>query len=158
MIKLPHFLAVLFLLAIVVSSSANAQETWFWQNPRPHGTHLRAVQTSNPNLIVAVGNRGTVMKSTNGGVQWMIQNSSVTANLNGLAFIDANTGIIVGDGGTVLRPDIRDRLLTRDNSELTTQCQCERDTSLGDHKAWAIQKFLQSHFCLVILVPVAEGS
>jgi len=33
----------------------------------------------------------------------MIQNSSVTANLNGLAFIDANTGIIVGDGGTVLR-------------------------------------------------------
>jgi len=88
----------------------------------------------------------------------MIQNSSVTANLNGLAFIDANTGIIVGDGGTVLRPDIRDRLLTRDNSELTTQCQCERDTSLGDHKAWAIQKFLQSHFCLVILVPVAEGS
>jgi len=69
MIKLPHFLAVLFLLAIVVSSSATAQETWFWQNPRPHGTHLRAVQTINPNLIVAVGNRGTVMKSTNGGVQ-----------------------------------------------------------------------------------------
>jgi photosystem II stability/assembly factor-like uncharacterized protein len=101
--RLPHFFAALISFTVIATSSANAQENWFWQNPRPHGNHLRAVQTINPNLIVAVGDRGTVMKSTNGGIQWTVQYSGVTANLNGLAFIDANTGIIVGDGGTVLR-------------------------------------------------------
>ena len=36
---------------------------------------------------------------------WVVQQAGVTVNLNGVHFINKNTGWIVGDGGLILRTD-----------------------------------------------------
>ncbi|MDQ3019999.1 MAG: YCF48-related protein [Bacteroidota bacterium] len=51
--------------------------------------------------MTIVGNYGSVLKTTNSGINWRILNSGVTNNLN---YISENT--IVGDNGTALRVNI----------------------------------------------------
>ncbi len=51
----------------------------------------------------AIGDDGTILKTTNGGSQWVIQTSPVIGFFNDVFFIDANYGWIVGNGGYILR-------------------------------------------------------
>jgi photosystem II stability/assembly factor-like uncharacterized protein len=73
----------------------------------------------------AVGDMGTILKTTDSGDSWNSITSGVTDGLNNVYFFDDNTGIIVGDGGLILRTtnggsswttivvtDIYDRLLS----------------------------------------------
>lgn len=49
------------------------------------------------------GNYSPIYKTTDGGVNWVKQTQSLTANqLNGVFFINSNTGWAVGDGGVIL--------------------------------------------------------
>ena len=57
----------------------------------------------NPNNGITVGEFGTILSTTDGGVSW-IQETSGTGNfLRGISFIDVNTGIAVGYEGTILK-------------------------------------------------------
>jgi hypothetical protein len=49
-----------------------------------------------------VGLNGTILRTTNGGVDWTNQSSGTTCGLLAVSFIDANTGIVVGLDGTIL--------------------------------------------------------
>jgi photosystem II stability/assembly factor-like uncharacterized protein len=52
----------------------------------------------------AVGQGGTIRKTTNAGVNWISQTSGFTANyLCSVFFTDVNTGYIVGSGGLILK-------------------------------------------------------
>lgn len=51
----------------------------------------------------AVGNSGTIRRTTNGGVTWSAQTSGTSATLWEVVMTDANTGTIVGDGGRIMR-------------------------------------------------------
>jgi hypothetical protein len=66
---------VVMLLASVSRSSA--QPGWFWQNPRPQGNALYGVSVLNANTMIAVGDAGTVVKSTDGGAKWTVQSYEV---------------------------------------------------------------------------------
>ena len=44
---------------------------WEWQNPLPQGNTLRDVQLFSANTAIAVGDAGTVMKTTDGGESWL---------------------------------------------------------------------------------------
>lgn len=48
------------------------------------------------NLVFAVGNNGTILKTTDGGVNWVQKNSGVTFRLDKLQFVNENVGYIFG--------------------------------------------------------------
>ena len=51
----------------------------------------------------AVGAKGTILSTVDGGVTWEPQASDTDANLLSVAFLDANQGLAVGEKGTILR-------------------------------------------------------
>ena len=51
----------------------------------------------------AVGDAGTILKSTDAGVTWSPLTSGTTNDLHGVYFLDATEGVAVGDSGTILR-------------------------------------------------------
>ncbi|UCH85246.1 MAG: T9SS type A sorting domain-containing protein [Candidatus Latescibacterota bacterium] len=51
----------------------------------------------------AVGNLGTILRTTDGGASWSLQTSGTSARLFDVYFSDANTGTAVGSNGTILR-------------------------------------------------------
>jgi len=46
---------------------------------------------------------GTILKTTNGGLNWIIQNSGTANALYTLYFCNENTGYVVGGAGTILK-------------------------------------------------------
>ena len=50
----------------------------------------------------AVGDGGTILASTDGGVSWKTQSSGTEAGLRSVQFLDARQGWAVGDSGTIL--------------------------------------------------------
>lgn len=55
--------------------------------------------------VVAVGQRGHVLRSTDGGKTWMQGKVPVSADLTAVQFVDGRTGHAVGHDGVVLRTE-----------------------------------------------------
>ncbi|MEZ4691312.1 MAG: hypothetical protein R3A12_14585 [Ignavibacteria bacterium] len=49
------------------------------------------------------GGSGIITKSTNGGINWIVQNGNVSNNLNSIFFINDDNGYAVGDGGAITK-------------------------------------------------------
>ena len=94
------------ILYVLAASAGLAQVAinpgWHSQTPLPNGKTLRAVAALDVNTAVAVGDGGTILRTTDGGVTWNTQVSPTTANLHAIAFSGARTGAAVGAGGTIL--------------------------------------------------------
>jgi len=87
------------LFSIFAINYANAQ--WFWQNPLPQGNTLYSVCFIDTNIGFAVGWEGTIIKTTNGGNNWMIQKIGTSDLFFSVCFTDINTGYVVGYNGTI---------------------------------------------------------
>ncbi len=93
-------LTAIALLLIFITNYCYTQSGWFWQNPLPQGNDLFSGQYINLNLMYAVGDAGTFIKSTNGGLNWTITHSlgGFTGNyakpLYTLKFLNELTGFI----------------------------------------------------------------
>jgi photosystem II stability/assembly factor-like uncharacterized protein len=94
-----------FILSALFGSSHAQLNTWRWQNPLPAGNYLRAVQMISLTTVYISGDGGNVMKSTDGGDSWTLQNSilGIKANFNCLSFLDENYGFCAGDSGRMIR-------------------------------------------------------
>ena len=57
----------------------------------------------NRNNGIVVGAMGTILKTTNGGLTWILKSSGTSENLYGVYFADKNNGAIVGSRGTILK-------------------------------------------------------
>lgn len=79
-----------------------SQSGWFWQNPLPQGNNLKAVKFADNNTAYACGEYGTVMKTTNRGINWSIIRIEPNRTCITLSFINANTGI-VGYGASIYK-------------------------------------------------------
>jgi photosystem II stability/assembly factor-like uncharacterized protein len=86
------------LLAVLAFSvgETNAQTGWYWQSPLPQGNHLVGVRFISPTVGWAVGEYGTILKTTNGGASWTLQTRETRGSLFGIYFADENTGTAVG--------------------------------------------------------------
>src|SRR5215471_13831403 len=84
------------------TSGSSFTSGWVWQNPLPQGHHLESVAFLDPDTLVAVGQYGTVLKSTDAGLNWTIQNPAIHS-LFAVTFSDALTGTAVGVNGTIVR-------------------------------------------------------
>lgn len=72
--------------------------------PDPSGTtsNLNSISSINQDTAYAVGDAGTILKTTDGGNSWVSQQSNTTVNLNSIHFINSLKGIAIGNNGTVL--------------------------------------------------------
>jgi len=61
----------LFLSALALLAFNPSFAGWFWQNPRPQGNPLASVYFVDPDTGYAVGESGTILKTTNGGAAWV---------------------------------------------------------------------------------------
>ena len=91
----------LFSLFALVSCVAFSQ--WSWQNQLPQGNKLNCIRAINTSTVYAVGNCGTILKTTNGGTNWVILNPGISADLLSAFFIHADTGYAVGAAGVILK-------------------------------------------------------
>ncbi len=94
---------IISFLLILSASNILSQSGWFWQNPLPQGNDLNSIKFIDGNTGYAVGIKGTIIKTTDGGNNWYLQNSKTTEILYNVLFVNESIGIVVGERGTVLR-------------------------------------------------------
>lgn len=85
---------------VAVTTLANAQTNYTVRRLLPGAGALRAV-ASNGTVMIAVGDGGRILSSTDGAT-WTARQSGVTARLNGATHGDGKF-VVVGDGGCVLK-------------------------------------------------------
>ncbi len=102
-------LNIMILLLLPEKNNLNAQTSFFWQHPLPTGNQLEAVKFINQQTGIAVGAAGTIMRTSNGGLNWTVQQSPVYAYLWDVTYVNVNTWIAVGvdvssgNNGIILR-------------------------------------------------------
>src|ERR1051325_10423631 len=84
-------------------SSGSPSRLWLWQNPLPQGNTLQDFCLVDANNGFAVGARGTILKTTDGGHNWSLITGATEDDLYGVSFTDPNTGTVVGNFGAILR-------------------------------------------------------
>lgn len=85
--------------------------TWFiykgindvWSSVYSTSVHLTDLFFTNAVTGYATGVSGLILKTTNGGLNWNVQNSGTGSTLWKVLFINAMTGYIAGDGGLILK-------------------------------------------------------
>ncbi len=94
---------------ITVIEPTDEPDGWFLQNPYPVPDDLYSLNVLDANTAVAVGQGGTIIKTTDAGATWSILNSGTSVNLNDVYFPSMSTGYAVGNNpaygepGTVLK-------------------------------------------------------
>jgi photosystem II stability/assembly factor-like uncharacterized protein len=88
--------------ALLFSNLLNAQPAGWSIQPSPTTNNLYGVACSGADRWVAVGDAGTILRSSDGGIQWSTIASPVTDALRAVA-LRGNAGLAVGIAGRVLR-------------------------------------------------------
>lgn len=95
--KTLYFFSSLIILIIISSGNVCSQSGWLIQ-PTPVTEDLYAVYFVNPYTGFAAGQNGRIIKTTNGGINWIIIGAGVTNQyLQVIQFFDPNTGYITGN-------------------------------------------------------------
>lgn len=85
--------------------------TILWPGNGPSDPTIECIRHLDSNIIYAVGNRGTILSTKDGGNSWQTELSGTTNNLNKLV-VSYGRAIAIGDSGTIL--------LNNDNSISTS--------------------------------------
>lgn len=83
-----------------LSSIINVSDAWDLQTSGVI-RRLYSIHFLNTNTGFAAGERGTILKTTNGGISWIDQTSD-TANLYSIYSVDTNIGFAFGHSGSML--------------------------------------------------------
>ncbi len=103
---------ILFFVLILLNISVFSQEgaNWKWVHQKPQGNTLRWVKMFDANNYYAVGYYGTFMKTSNGGVNWLVYHNCGGYSTNGVGkvlysgwFFNQNTGLVCGASGWIAR-------------------------------------------------------
>ena len=76
---------------------------WDWQNGFPPRQNILKIKYINDDTLFAVGEKGLIMRSTNGGLNWTHQTSNTETTLNDIIFTNDEQGFIAGNTGMVLK-------------------------------------------------------
>lgn len=92
-------------LAVVKGKTCNRGEGlgWCWQRPLPQGNAINDAVFLDDVRGWAVGDSGTILATTDGGVTWKAQVSGTQSSLYQVRFADAQVGWVAGSYGQVLR-------------------------------------------------------
>lgn len=101
--KISFLVIVLFVAFIPLSNKIMAQNGWFWQNPLTTVLTLNEIYVFDENTAIAVGEAGSIIKTTDGGASWVSLTGAGGDRLNSDYFIDSDTGWIVGNNGKIFK-------------------------------------------------------
>jgi len=90
------------LLAILLTASLCANGQWSWVNPLPQGNTIHQVKFIGANKAIAVGDCGTILKTTDDGYTWSRMESGTQEGLNRVFFMDSSTGYAISNGSSGL--------------------------------------------------------
>jgi len=96
-----RFLFYFFVAVVTIQAQAQMAE-WKFRNPLPQGNRLKDVFFVNSQTGWSVGFTGTILKTTNAGTTWQLQNSGTFSDLTSVHFLDAQNGWVAGADGTVI--------------------------------------------------------
>ncbi len=99
MIKRYFFLVSIILFSAII---INAQTGWFSLSSGT-GSSLNGVDFMTTDYVIAVGDGGIILRTTNGGTNWENITSGTAQNLKSISIINNSTAVTVGSGGTILR-------------------------------------------------------
>ena len=97
--KLYGIVSIFLISFFSLSSKVGAQEQWVQQTFPGIPVTLYSVRFVDANTGWAVGVNGTIIKTTNGGTNWVPQTSGTTDTLRSVFFVNANVGYAVGGSG-----------------------------------------------------------
>jgi photosystem II stability/assembly factor-like uncharacterized protein len=95
---------IIFILLIVNCSLLYCQSGWFWQNPLPFGNEVGDIYFFNSQTGLLTLSSGSVLKSTNAGINWNVFSNLPGHSLYDLSFFDNTNGIAFS--GNVFDPAI----------------------------------------------------
>src|SRR5262249_9103000 len=78
------------LIAVLAADNSFAQSGWVVQVPEGTGCTLNAVSALDAQTAIAVGDHGTILRTTD-GAKWTALPSWTSEHLRGVSFIDAAT-------------------------------------------------------------------
>ena len=81
---------------LLLCTEIQAQPDWTWQNPQPQGNDLRAVSFSGSTAATAVGDCGSILRTTDGGSSWSAQSCPHHYDLRAVFFRNDDVGVAVG--------------------------------------------------------------
>ncbi len=84
----------LFLLLLLVCTFSS-QAQWSWRHPSPQGNTLSKMSFLNGATGWLAGEKGTLLKTVNGGNNWTLQYPGHVDDINGLHFADSLHGFMV---------------------------------------------------------------
>jgi photosystem II stability/assembly factor-like uncharacterized protein len=99
--KMKNLKYIITILVIAVSGSF--AQSWQWVNPLPQGNPLNAISFINDNTGFAAGSIGTMLKTTNGGLNWNAVNVNTQRDIWKIFFATLTTVYACGDSGLVLK-------------------------------------------------------
>ena len=85
----------IFFFFLLITQFCFAQ--WFWQNPLPQGNDLKDVWVLKQNTTLAVGDKGTLLRTTNAGVDWQVTHKliGISEDIVDIQFITDTKGWIL---------------------------------------------------------------
>lgn len=86
-----------------IGRTTNGGITWTMQESPVENGRYSDVMFTDVDTGTIVGSSGTILRTTDGGDNWLAQDSGTEAALDGVSFADTRTGLAVGAEGTILR-------------------------------------------------------
>ncbi|MBI3193630.1 MAG: hypothetical protein HYZ34_04060, partial [Ignavibacteriae bacterium] len=100
-----YFFLFHLMVFFYVSGVTAQNPQWYWQNPKPAGNDLHSVHAITSSTVVAVGELGTIIRSTDGGTSWTWIKCAGGKNvtLYDVHFPTSTYGYAVGEYGVVVK-------------------------------------------------------
>ena len=101
-----RYMTSLFILSVLLSSPAAAQDVWTVQKPHPGlDRDINDLHIFDAATAIVVGDSGTVLETSDSGQTWTQQASGLadTVDLTAVFFLDNSTGWAAGTAGTIIK-------------------------------------------------------
>jgi len=94
----------LLLLAFLLSGRAISQSNgWFVPGETPTTSTLNDICTLTADTAIAVGDNGVILKTTDGGISWIVLSGGTSVHLQSVYFVNSKIGWAVGRDRTILK-------------------------------------------------------
>lgn len=98
-----RLISILLVLALCFCLLPARQAGWYVPGTSPTMQKLKDVKVLDANTVVAVGENGSIVRTTNGGTTWTLAASGTSVTLTALQFANATTGWAVGYDRTICK-------------------------------------------------------
>lgn len=111
------FALMLIIFCTYLINPVSAQ--WKWINPLPTGHDYNDLAFINDSTGWIIGEKGTIMKTTDAGKTFTMQHTGRDVELWGISFLNSATGYIIGDSSTLFKTTDGGDTWTELNTPLT---------------------------------------